>query len=264
MIRLPAISTVLFLSDLHVGRKTDDYNLRVFCERMDTLQKKFNAYKTMINRSYKMPDLHIVFLGDILDGETIYPAQAFNLDSDVDTAMDVLLDKVSAFILSMLDRFEEIHIYGVEGNHGRTHFRGKTNWDKIFYKRLKDRFLVIDRVKFHLGSWYLLAQIRSKKMLFVHGDQINMYQNIPLYGIIQKGMRWYSGGIEEPFDIVALGHFHTVFMMDWNNIRIFGNGTFITSDDYVKSKVGMKSQNRMWVLGIGDDDLEFMHTIEVA
>ena len=257
-----AVSTVMFISDLHVGKKTPTYDMEVFERRMKQFFNQFEEFKTTVNKSYKMPDLHIVLLGDMLDGEDIYPGQAFDLDVDLEEAMDKSLDILSAFVVSLLDRFEEVHIYGVIGNHGRSNWRGRANWDSIFYKRLQDRFSLIDGIYFDVGGWFKNIKVRNTRILAIHGDQINMYQNIPIYGIVQKAMRWYSGGMDEQFDIVAMGHFHTTFSFDWNNLMLLCNGTFLTDDDYTR-KLGMKAQTKFWVLGISNDGVELMHQIEV-
>lgn len=257
------VSSVFLISDTHVGKKTETYNSEVFEKRIKSMFDEFLEFKGTINKSYRMPDVHLVFLGDILDGEEIYPGQGYDVEMIIDEAMEIALDVFSAQITKLMDRFERVYVYGISGNHGRSNFRGRTNWDIIFYRRLKDRFSMIDEVEINIGEWKYVANIRGHRMLFVHGDQINMYQNIPVYGIIQKAMRWYTGGLEDgQFEIVAMGHFHTFFRFDWNDISIFENGTLLTGDRYT-ARLGLKPQVKFWYIGISRyGGIEFTKEIE--
>lgn len=257
------ISSVFLISDTHVGKKTRTFDINVFEERIKSMFDKMLDFKSVINRSYRMPDIHLMFLGDILDGEEIYAGQGYDVELIVDEAMDRALDIFTAQITRLMDRFEKVYIYGVAGNHGRANRRGRTNWDIIFYKRLKDRFSMIEDVEINIGDWKYIADIRGWKYLLIHGDQIYMYQNIPTYGIIQKAMRWYTGGLDEQFDVVCLGHFHTFFRFDWNNISIFCNGTLLTGDDYTE-KLGLRPQTKFWYLGVSrNNKIEFAKEVEV-
>lgn len=155
---------VLLISDVHIGRVTPTYNLDVFRYRLETLRENLIKVKRIINRSYKLPVLNIFFLGDIIDGENVYPSQAYKQECDADDAMDLAVKSFSEFILGLFGdgrkRFEKIKVWTVEGNHGRVGKRNseKTNYDRIFYKRLADRFADSKRVEVMLSkNWYNLA-----------------------------------------------------------------------------------------------------------
>jgi len=258
------ISTVVVISDTHVGKKTKSYNVDVFRQRMGKLLRSVLDFKNEINKAYKMPDIHIFLLGDMIDGEAIYGGQGYNTDLNVDEAIDVFVDTFDWFTEGLLDRYRKVDIHCVYGNHGRANRKGITNWELMLYKRLRDIYRHNNQVDVHVGDWYHIASIRGWKYLLIHGDQVYMYQNIPLYGIIQKAMRWYSGGIDEQFDVVLLGHFHTFSRLDWNNITILINGTMVSDDDYV-AKMGLKSQTKFWMFGVSrSNKMLWAHDIEVG
>lgn len=247
------ISTVLVIGDLHIGKKTVSYNSNVYKKRLGILLRKVLEYKNGINKSFRMPDIHLFLVGDIIDGEGIYKGQGYETDLTVDEAIDVFIDTFDWFVSGLLDRYRKVYIHTVYGNHGRGSWIGKSNWEQILYKRLRDLYRHSRDVEVDVGDWYNVVNIRGWKYLLVHGEQIRMYQNIPLYGIIQKAMRWYSGGIDEQFDVVVLGHFHTFARMEWNDISILINGTFVTDDEYTM-RMGLKSQNKFWMFGVSKKD----------
>ena len=168
----------------------------------------------------------------------------------------------------MRGRFKKIRIWTVEGNHGRVGRRNseKTNYDRIFYKRLADRFDSSKRVEVNISSnWYNHAEIMGHGYLLFHGDNVYTYMNIPFYGLIQRAMRLRVGGIREYFDVVCLGHFHAVGSLYWNNIRILMNGTFLTDDDFSQKRLGLKSATKFWFFGVSEErPITWSYLIDVA
>ena len=253
---------VLLISDTHIGRCTRSYNSDIFRARLRNLRDNLFKVKQIINRSYKLPVLNIFFLGDIIDGEDIYPSQPYKQDLDADDQLDLAVNEFSNFIRAMLPanskrRFKEIKVWCAQGNHGRAGRRKseKTNFDRVFYKRLADRFEQNSNVHINLADeWYNIAEVYGHKYLLFHGDGIYMYQSIPWYGIIQRAMRLKSGGIDEnSFDVVCLGHFHTVGDQFWNDIRVLLNGTFVTDDDFAQKRLGMKTVSKFWFFGVSEE-----------
>ena len=252
---------VLLISDVHIGRTTRSYDSNTFRVRLRTLRDNLFKVKQIINRSYRLPVLNIFFLGDIVDGEDIYPSQPYKQDLDADDQLDLAVNEFSNFILSMLPdgrkgRFQEVRIWTVEGNHGRTGRRKseKTNFDRIFYKRLADRFDRNKRVEINISSdWYNHAEVLGHGYLLFHGDAVYCYMNIPFYGLIQRAMRLRVGGLERRFDVVCLGHFHNLGMLYWNDLRILMNGTFLTDDDFSQKRLGLKTANKFWFFGVSEE-----------
>lgn len=248
---------VLLISDTHIGRSTPSYNLDVFVYRMEVLKENLIKVKKIINRSYSLPVLNVFILGDIVDGENIFPSQAYKQECDADDAIDIAVKSFYAFISGLFGdgrkRFEKIRIFTVEGNHGRVGKRNseKTNYDRIFYKRLADRFVDNERVEVNLSNnWYNHAKIFDHGYLLFHGDTIYTYMNIPFYGIIQRAMRLRVGGINDYFNVVCMGHFHNLGMLYWNDMRILVNGTMMSDDDFAQKRLGLKSATKYWFFGV--------------
>ena len=217
-----------------------------FKKGMNVVQKKSIDY---INRFPEISTLNILFLGDIVDGENVYPSQAISAECDALQQIDY---GVNRFTL-LLERFDysKINVFCVRGNHGRTSkFNSeKTNYDMMLYKQLANGFRKEEKYNFTIyNEWYGMANICNNTFMLHHGDTIKMYQSIPLYGIVQKNMRWLTGGLQDTYDAMIMGHFHTIYTMTWNDVKILLNGTMLTDDDFCQ-KMGLISCNEFKLFG---------------
>lgn len=246
--------TALLIGDLHIGKATPTYNREVFAERMNIFLNNFINWKKLINKSMAMEDLNIFLLGDIVDGENIYRGHAWEVEMDVDEAIDIGIDTMESFLENLEKRtnFKEINIYCTQGNHGRSSSIGSknANWDRVLYKLMKER---LDYNVEITKDWYGVANIGGAKILYFHGDNVRMNSQIPFYGLVRLAMRLRGGGIEEnDFDYLFLGHFHTVNKIVYNDVGMYINGTTVTRDSYTE-KVGLRPNNDSWVIVLNDD-----------
>ena len=115
---------VLLISDTHVGKVTKSYNPNIFRARLRFLRDNLIKVKEIINKSYRLPILNIFFLGDIVDGEEIYPTQRWKQELDVDSQIDLAVNEFTNFVKSLFGqrrgRFREIKIWCTAGNHGKS------------------------------------------------------------------------------------------------------------------------------------------------
>lgn len=247
---------VLIISDVHIGKLTDTYNFKECKKKTKNLTSNVKKLMKIVEGSYQLDNLHLFFLGDILDGECIYKGHSFEIEFDSDEALKKGKGVFTDFIDSVRWDFDKVKCWCVKGNHGVVNRFGSTNTniDNFFYNSLDDIYKKDDGVEFNISdSWYQIAKIQKWNYLLTHGNSINMYQNIPLYGCMRKGMNWKTGGIKEDFNVLTLGHFHTTFQMEFNDLQILGNGTFVTDDPFSQEKLGLKGSNKFWMFGVGKD-----------
>ena len=249
---------VVVVGDCHVGRRTKTYDVQAFRDSVAMLKKNVAEVKAIQNRGIVFDRMHIFMVGDIVDGEEVYRGQAYEQDAiTIDEMIDVALDEFVGFVDYFADnrRFGtgNITIWCVHGNHGRANRRGSemANWDRMFYKLLRQS--VGDVAEVHIADdWYLIAQVRGWQYMLLHGDCIRMYQAIPVYGIQRNVARWLTGAITERFDVVVMGHFHTVIDCWVNDIRVLVNGTMLPDDRYTQ-KMALKPITKYWVFGVSND-----------
>jgi hypothetical protein len=235
------------ISDTHNGKLTDTYNSEVLKDKFDGLYKQIKD----TTRTYKdIDDIHVVLLGDIIDGEGIYPTQSYECEYDVDTSEDSSIAIFRDFYDRLGNEYNHIYTHAVYGNHGRTgKYNSPTNnYDLKFYKRLGDNYHKDNSYIFDIKQkWYGYYSIYDHNILIHHGNKIKMYQNIPLYGIINKHMRWMLGGISETYSAMFVGHFHSLHAMEWNGVMIQLNGTPVTSDPFCE-ELGLVSSNKFCLI----------------
>lgn len=236
---------VLELSDLHIGRTTNSYNIRVFKERMEMVADRVIRLVTLFRAGRNIKKLYIFGLGDWVDGDAIFPGQPFEIEGSKMKQIFLWgLPSISKFLGEIAPHFKEIKIFCVKGNHGRnTKFDAQeVNWDLILYELLKESTKQIKNISWDITwEWYQIVKIFNWKFLLIHGDQIRMWMNLPFYGMTQKGMRW-QGSIKERWDYLNLGHFHTPINFVWNNFEVIANGTFLSGDDWAQRELGMNSE----------------------
>jgi|TARA_Y100000310_G_scaffold279366_1_gene298433 DNA polymerase II small subunit/DNA polymerase delta subunit B len=240
---------VVLLSDMHIGRYSPEL-----------MQKKVNTfYSTIVKMvdtqrsSIPIKDLHIFMLGDIVDGDEIFPAQSYEQKFHLMEQMFTYgLPMVTNLINQLSDHFESITISCVSGNHGRKskYTAKELNFDSIFYEACKLAMVNNKRVKWNITwEWYQVVEIYGNKFLLIHGNNIRSWLNIPFYGIIQKGMRW-QGSLPEDWNYLCMGHFHTNLFFKWNNFKVFMNGTWLDNDSFALRELGMDSSTEQVLFGV--------------
>ena len=244
---------VLLLSDLQVGIRSATYNFNTFRKRMENLAKNLLKVTKLHRLSHPVKTLNIFMLGDIVHNENIL--RFLNLDEFEgvvrEQVYEVAIPELTKFLQLMLANFKRVNVWTVRGNHGsfgRIHAT-TTNLDDFVYLFLREVFRKEPRIRFNITTrFYNLAKIRGWKFLLVHGDTIRMHYQLPFYGITTRAMRWL--GSLGDFDYLCLGHFHTYAVLDWNNIVVFMNGTFLSDDDWTKQWLGLKSSICQMLLGV--------------
>ena len=234
---------VLLVSDLQAGHKTVTFNFEVLKERVHRLVERTLRVTALHRKSHPIPNLEVFLLGDLVHGERV--GKTVDLDELEDVVKVQLFDVVIPLLEWMIEEFsthfETVNIRCVRGNHGvvSRENANTTNWDDIAYYFLQSRFRDFKNVKFTIAErFFQLVDVMGWKFLLVHGDQIPMYLNIPIYGVTMRSMRWQK--TIGAFDVLALGHFHNFTAFDWNDSLIVINGTFVTDDEWVAKILGLK------------------------
>lgn len=245
---------VALLSDLQAGKLTKSFNMEVLKTRLRRYVEKIVSIADTHRKAYDINELVIVMIGDMIDGESIYPGQPFEIEYGVVKQVFILVKEVAEQLEFLSNHFKKINIKYVPGNHGRNSKFGDkyTNWDTVFYMALEAVLKGNQNINFEGPKdkdVMLTFKINGHKFLAVHGNNINMWMNIPWYGIIQKSMRW-KGSLDEDWNYILLGHFHNYANFDWNDIEAIVNGTFVTDDDFGVEKIGMRSPSKQVIFGV--------------
>ena len=252
---------VAVLADWQLAKVTPDYNTSVCEERIELFAEKVIHLTEIQRQDHPVKDLHIWCLGDIIEGELIFPGQSFLVDGGLYRQITVDGPRIMKnFITKMLENFETITFVGVIGNHGAIGGRGRrdhdpeTNGDRMLYRIVQLMFENEKRIKFVIPDgrgerhWYGIDKIGNYTSLLIHGDQFGSLSTF--YSFQKKIYGWKVGAIQEHFDDVYLGHFHTPTKMTFNTVQCRISGSPESTNTYAMESlaaVGRASQPLMFV-----------------
>jgi hypothetical protein len=252
---------VAVIADWQLAKITPDYNSQVCEERIYKYAEKIIQLTEIQRQDHPVKELHIWALGDIIEGELIFPGQSFLVDGGLYRQITVDGPRIMKnFINMMLENFEKIVFVGVIGNHGSIGGRARkdhdpeTNGDRMLYRITQLMFENEKRIEFRIPDgrgerhWYAVDKIGNYKSLLCHGDQFGSLSTF--YGFQKKAYGWKIGSIEDDFDDVYLGHFHTPTKMTFNTVQMRISGSPESTNTYAVERlaaVGRPSQPLMFV-----------------
>lgn len=229
-------TAVAVFADWQLGKVTPDYNSQVLAKRIELYTEKMIEIVEVQRADHPVDDLHVWLLGDIVEGEEIFPGQSHLIDSGIYRQVGVNGPEIlSGFLNTALENFDNIYVTGVIGNHGsvggrnRKMYDPESNMDRLLYKIVSLIFSQNDRIKFNIPDgrgerhWYAVDKIGNYSTLLIHGDQLPSPSSVTAYG--RKVLGWKDGAIPEEFQDVFMGHYHqqTKMTIGSSVLRISGS-----------------------------------------
>ena len=243
---------VVLISDTQAGQQSPTFNSKVLKERMNWLAEAVMRLCLLHRKMRPVKKLWACLLGDLIENMNVPPISLEEVERVVyDQIFEVIVPALNDFLVSQLQLFEEVNVYGVRGNHGQLEGRrslsAKTNWDTMVYKILELGLKGQKQIKFHIetDSFYQVVDIMGSKCLLVHGDQIPAYLGIPFYGIDRRTLRW-NVNIPGGWKYCFMGHFHMCNYIRPSGIPIFINGTFASGTLYPLHRLGLQDEPAQW------------------
>ena len=231
---------VLHISDVQWGKVTEDYNSLVAAKRLMDLATRTVEVTEVRRTAAKIDTIHVYLGGDMVEGETIFSKQVWEIDSPVLTQTKACASTVASIGLYLLKHFKRVKFCTVPGNHGRsaprsTQASSASNWDNASYDFAKTMLLGTDdyphkdiraRCEFDVSeTWYYLDRVLGWGNLMVHGDQISGgFAGYPFYGVGRKALGWIDT-IPATWTYLWLGHFHTYGRLVINKREWLANGS---------------------------------------
>lgn len=204
---------VLHATDWQLGKKTESYDTEVCKQRVRMAVEKTVQLSEIQRADHPVRSCVLMLGGDLIEGVSVFPGQAYEVDSSTFSQVFEAAALVEQAILTLLEAFESVTVYEVAGNHGRIGRKGdfprEDNLDRIVYQIVHDR-LQVPRLTWDLGEgFYRIVEIGAYRAMLVHGDQVKSFGgNVPAHGVLRKANSWSAGGIPEQFSDLWLGHMH--------------------------------------------------------
>jgi hypothetical protein len=200
----------------------------------------------------KISRIRIYFAGDIVEGEGIFDGQAHEVERNLlQQACKDGPEIMTEAVLMALANFDEVWVGSVPGNHGRgapkgSGFSKATNWDTVCALNARAALLgneasprkdFAGRLAFHVSEdFYFIDRIWAWGNLVLHGDQIRGWASIPWYGAKHMSQGWVDA-VEQPWDNLFFGHFHTPAMATIGHRRWYCNGTLESDNTFAAEKL---------------------------
>jgi len=96
---------------------------------------------------------------------------------------------------------------------------------------------------------------RRNGKVFITGN------SLPFYGIDRRSLRWNQS--LPPWDVLVMGHFHSLSYIQPSGIPIMINGTLSSDSRYVAQWVGVKEIAEMWTFFVGEKCITGWHRIDL-
>ena len=182
---------VACFSDYHYGGLVDPlvtggiggYNVATARTRLTDWRDGVLRFTQMLQVVVDVPELHILALGDDLEGNGhMFGTQALQMEMSVYFQYIGFVEDMTQAIVSLLQRFDKIHVYKVFGNHGRLSASKKDSYDPdnfelMAWQNIADRVerIVPGRVTFDISpAFFMIVNILGWDFYIRHGDGVNL------------------------------------------------------------------------------------------
>lgn len=232
-------AAVLLLSDHHFGKKVLDDKGRVLYDRETAryrighlLPSRTIKLLTRYLNPEEIDEVHVLLLGDIVDGHGIYPGQELN--QDVHSFVDQVADATSC-IWNLIYEIRNagqnwpVYVRGVRGNHGRQHKYAmlENNFDYLVLQNLKMLAHYEDRegVDVDYGSEEYYNHV-------IKGWNVLLRHEAPEQPETPARKAKFAGWKDiHDFDIMVYGHKHHPANTVYMDNPLFMNGSPVGMDD---------------------------------
>lgn len=230
------------LSDIHFGKKTEDFDLKVLRDRLRQYTKTFLSqmeYKKI--EGYNVERVIIALLGDIIESFTMHGLESatsceFGNPKQIYSAIKVLFDEV---FLPIASTGLPIHVPAVSGNHDRTEQNrtfnnpGENYMTYVIYNCIKDycELAGLENVTFDIpSSSYTTYEIYGHTVLAEHLEHVRNTTKAALEKLLQERAKQTGKNIK----MVRGGHWHEYVCYERG--RFIVNESACGQDSFAKIK----------------------------
>jgi hypothetical protein len=243
--KIKAEVALIHATDWQNGKRSVSYGIGKCSDRIEQFTRKVIELTSIQRAHHPVRDCVIMFGGDMVEGITIFPGQAWEIEAHLFEQLFETVRIEETMVRVLAEFFDKVHVVCEYGNHGRLGRKGEMpandNIDAISYRITQDRTKDLKNVTWQMSAdWYQMVSIGNYKALLVHGDECKGTSSI-----LRKANAWATGVIE-PFLDVYMGHFHQPTTMTMANAgRVFITGSPESHNEYAReviAAVGKPSQ----------------------
>jgi hypothetical protein len=255
---------ICILADWQTGKVTPAYNSDIAEERVARYAEKAVELIRLERQKHPVEEARIYLLGDLVEGEEIFPGQAHRIDASLYSQMFRTAAMLAGVVRRVKAEVAFLRVVGAIGNHGamggpiRRNYHPETNFDAMVYNIA--RMLVGEDPGIEWPetlvagerAWYATDEVFGKRWFLFHGDQVKSASfGIPWYGFNKRLLGWATS--VAPFDYSVSGHWHVPVRMNVNAITHWGAGSTESANTFAQEFLASGGQRpSQWLLFAGD------------
>jgi predicted phosphodiesterase len=236
----------LLISDVHVGKRTETFDLAVCEDRLNQVVKATLDDIERDSKTYNVERLVVAMLGDLIENFEMHGLESargceFGNAEQVEKAIALLFH---CLLVPLAETGIPITAVGIAGNHDRTeparshHDVGKTYLTWVIYSTLEllCKAAKINNIEFKIPYGpYHVESIYGNNVLYEHGDLVRRLERERL----ERQLSRRQTQVGKVLHFMRIGHFHepTVFGQG----RVIVNGSVPGQDSFADS-LGFDSQ----------------------
>lgn len=234
---------LLHSTDWQLGKRTVSYGSDA-CERRVMESVDTTLRLTELQRhAHGVSSCALLLGGDMVEGTTIFPGQAWEIDSSLYDQMFRVASILDCMVRTLLTDFDRVEVYEEYGNHGRLGKYGEQqaddNVDRMAYRIARDRVGEQKRLVWHPSTnWYNRGELGNYRFLLVHGDE-NRGLGSGSDETIKRKVNHWGSGVVEPFDDCYMGHWHRTESLELaNGGHVYLTASTESGNEYARRAVG--------------------------
>jgi hypothetical protein len=258
---------ICLMADWQWGKVTPEYDSSIAAERVARYGEKVAKLIELQRSHHPVNEARIYLLGDLLEGEEIFPGQSHRIDASLYTQLFDTATALAAVVRRIASVVPKVKVVGAIGNHGsmggpvRRSYHPETNFDAMLYNVARMQVRDEPRIEwpetFVAGerAWYATDEVLGKRWFLFHGDQVKSASfGIPWYGFNKRLLGWATS--VTPFDYSASGHWHVPVRMQVNAITHWGAGSTESANTFAQEWLASGGQRpSQWLLFAGEDGI---------
>lgn len=210
------------LSDIHYGKKTKKFNLKILRQRMEEFRDVFLAEMSQKEKTgFDVEKIIVALIGDIIESFTMHGIEsAMSCEfGNAEQVQSAIVSLFHDFLRPVAMTGKDIVVIGISGNHDRTdkdktfNNPGRIYMTWVIYNMLKELCTMsgLDNVSFIIpDESYLVYDIYHSPILYEHGDKLkNTAKNT-----IENKMASRSRQAGRTIHMARFGHWHEYHCYD--------------------------------------------------